>query len=289
MGRNLLARRGRTGSVRRDRDGGAAGRRLRRQLGESVGAGPITLHALFMKQAAYSDADVKAMTDAFTDGQPEHHRRPGVRRLRRAPRQDRHRPGRRLRPVRHRPDGRDLAGRVRQGRHRDRHHRQDPGRVQERRLRLRLDGGQLPGQVLRRARGSTTRSSSSSTRRCSPTPASPTPPKTWDDVVTAAKAIKAKGTRQVPARRQLEAGRGGHLRLDAAGGGLRRHRLRRRPGQGPLQHRRRAQGAPVHEAAPRRRPHEPGLAGLHRGRRQQPRCRPARRPWPSTGPTATRS
>ncbi len=32
--------------------------------------GPITLHALFMKQAAYSDADVKAMTDAFTAANP---------------------------------------------------------------------------------------------------------------------------------------------------------------------------------------------------------------------------
>lgn len=31
---------------------------------------PITLHAIFMKQAAYSDADVKAMTDAFTAANP---------------------------------------------------------------------------------------------------------------------------------------------------------------------------------------------------------------------------
>ena len=34
--------------------------------GSSPSAGPVTLHALFMKQAAYSDADVKTMTDAFT-------------------------------------------------------------------------------------------------------------------------------------------------------------------------------------------------------------------------------
>ncbi len=34
--------------------------------GSSPSAGPITLHALFMKQAAYSDADVKTMTEAFT-------------------------------------------------------------------------------------------------------------------------------------------------------------------------------------------------------------------------------
>ncbi len=34
------------------------------------GGGQVTLHALFMKQAAYSDADVKAMTDAFTAANP---------------------------------------------------------------------------------------------------------------------------------------------------------------------------------------------------------------------------
>ncbi len=39
--------------------------------GSSGGGGaPITLHALFMKQAAYSDADVKAMDDAFTKANP---------------------------------------------------------------------------------------------------------------------------------------------------------------------------------------------------------------------------
>ena len=32
--------------------------------------GPVTLHALFMKQAGYSDAQVKAMTDAFTAANP---------------------------------------------------------------------------------------------------------------------------------------------------------------------------------------------------------------------------
>jgi multiple sugar transport system substrate-binding protein len=32
--------------------------------------GPVTLHALFMKQAAYSEADVKAMDDAFTAANP---------------------------------------------------------------------------------------------------------------------------------------------------------------------------------------------------------------------------
>ncbi len=35
-----------------------------------AGGGQVTLHALFMKQAAYSDADVKAMTDAFTAANP---------------------------------------------------------------------------------------------------------------------------------------------------------------------------------------------------------------------------
>ncbi len=38
--------------------------------GGSPSAGPVTLHALFMKQAAYSDADIKAMTDAFTAANP---------------------------------------------------------------------------------------------------------------------------------------------------------------------------------------------------------------------------
>lgn len=36
----------------------------------SPSAGPVTLRALFMKQAAYSEADVKAMTDAFTAANP---------------------------------------------------------------------------------------------------------------------------------------------------------------------------------------------------------------------------
>jgi multiple sugar transport system substrate-binding protein len=36
----------------------------------SPSAGPVTLHALFMKQAAYSDQDVKTMTDAFTKANP---------------------------------------------------------------------------------------------------------------------------------------------------------------------------------------------------------------------------
>ena len=38
--------------------------------GASPTPGPITLHALFMKQAAYSEQDVKAMTDAFTKDNP---------------------------------------------------------------------------------------------------------------------------------------------------------------------------------------------------------------------------
>ena len=38
--------------------------------GASPSGGPVTLHALFMKQAAYSDTDVKAMTDAFTAANP---------------------------------------------------------------------------------------------------------------------------------------------------------------------------------------------------------------------------
>lgn len=36
----------------------------------SPSAGPVTLHALFMKQAAYSDQDVQNMTKAFTDANP---------------------------------------------------------------------------------------------------------------------------------------------------------------------------------------------------------------------------
>jgi multiple sugar transport system substrate-binding protein len=38
--------------------------------GGSSSGGAITLHGLFMKQAAYSEADVKAMTDAFTAANP---------------------------------------------------------------------------------------------------------------------------------------------------------------------------------------------------------------------------
>lgn len=38
--------------------------------GASASAEPITLHALFMKQAAYSDVDIQAMTKAFTDKNP---------------------------------------------------------------------------------------------------------------------------------------------------------------------------------------------------------------------------
>ena len=36
----------------------------------SPSAGPISLHALFMKQAAYSEQDVQAMTKVFTDAHP---------------------------------------------------------------------------------------------------------------------------------------------------------------------------------------------------------------------------
>lgn len=38
--------------------------------GASPSVGPVTLNALFMKQAAYSEDDVKAMTDAFTAAHP---------------------------------------------------------------------------------------------------------------------------------------------------------------------------------------------------------------------------
>jgi multiple sugar transport system substrate-binding protein len=37
---------------------------------QGAAGGPITLHALFMKQAGYSDAEVKAMTDAFMAANP---------------------------------------------------------------------------------------------------------------------------------------------------------------------------------------------------------------------------
>ena len=38
--------------------------------GASPSAGPVTLNALFMKQAAYSEDDVKEMTAAFTAANP---------------------------------------------------------------------------------------------------------------------------------------------------------------------------------------------------------------------------
>ncbi|HEU4493434.1 MAG TPA: extracellular solute-binding protein, partial [Rubrobacteraceae bacterium] len=38
--------------------------------GETEGGGPVTLSALFMKQAAYSDADVKNMTEQFQKQNP---------------------------------------------------------------------------------------------------------------------------------------------------------------------------------------------------------------------------
>lgn len=37
---------------------------------QAAAGGPVTLHALFMKQAGYSDADVAAMTDAFMAANP---------------------------------------------------------------------------------------------------------------------------------------------------------------------------------------------------------------------------
>src|ERR671911_501201 len=37
--------------------------------GETEGGGPVTLNALFMKQAAYSDADVKNITDRFPESE----------------------------------------------------------------------------------------------------------------------------------------------------------------------------------------------------------------------------
>ena len=47
----------------------------------TASGGPVNLHALFMKQAAYSDADVKAMTEPFTDANPNIDGHPGVREL----------------------------------------------------------------------------------------------------------------------------------------------------------------------------------------------------------------
>jgi multiple sugar transport system substrate-binding protein len=66
---NLLARRGRLGryaafSMAALLVAGCGG------SAASPSGGPVTLHALFMKQAAYSDADVKTMTDAFTKDNP---------------------------------------------------------------------------------------------------------------------------------------------------------------------------------------------------------------------------
>ena len=50
--------------------GGAAATPTAGAAATPTAAPNITLHALFMKQAAYSDADVKAMTDAFTAANP---------------------------------------------------------------------------------------------------------------------------------------------------------------------------------------------------------------------------
>jgi multiple sugar transport system substrate-binding protein len=69
MGHNLSARRGRLGryaaflmaALLVAACGGSTA---------SPSGGPVTLHALFMKQAAYSDQDVKTMTDAFTKDNP---------------------------------------------------------------------------------------------------------------------------------------------------------------------------------------------------------------------------
>ena len=226
-----------------------------------------------MKQAAYSDDDVKAMIKAFTDANPNITVNAEFVAVRGAPRQDRHRPGQRQRPVRHGPHGHDVAGRVRRRPDRHRHHRQDPGRLQERRLRRRLDGRRLQGQVLRRARGSTTRSSSSTTRRCSPTRASPAPPRpgtTSSPRPRPSRPRARSSTRSSGSWNQAEAVicdwaeiagvMGGADFVDDSGA------AKFNTGGGLA-------GAPVHEAAHRPRAHEPGLAGLHRGRRQQARCR----------------
>jgi multiple sugar transport system substrate-binding protein len=69
MGHNLLAQRGRLGRCAAismavllvAACGGSAA---------SPSGGPVTLHALFMKQAAYNEQDVKTMTDAFTKANP---------------------------------------------------------------------------------------------------------------------------------------------------------------------------------------------------------------------------
>ncbi len=115
------------------------------------------------------------------------------------------------------------------------------------------------------------------------------PPKTWDDVVTAAKAIKAKGIVKYPMVgswkqaeavicdwTQLAAVFGATDFVDAQGnalfntdGGLKALQFMKKLLDDGLMN--------------------PASLGLHRGRRQQRRCRRARRRWPSTGPTATRS
>ena len=78
MGHNLLVRRGWLGRCTAismavllvTACGGSAASPSSPSGAASPAAGPVTLHALFMKQAAYSDVDVKTMTDAFTAANP---------------------------------------------------------------------------------------------------------------------------------------------------------------------------------------------------------------------------
>ena len=91
----------------------AIGLALLMQSGSLAAGADVTLNALYMKQAAYSEDDVRAMTSDFEAGQSGNQGQSGIRALRGAARQDRRGAGRRLVGLRRRAVRRHLAGRVR--------------------------------------------------------------------------------------------------------------------------------------------------------------------------------
>ena len=123
-----------------------------------------------MKQAGYSETDIRAMTSGLPEGQPRHQGHRRLRGLRGAARQDRR--GGAGRHLRRRPHRRHLAGRVRQQAHRRGRDQQVAGRPGSSRCSAARSRRRSTTQATTACRGSWTRSTCSSTPPTWPRPRS---------------------------------------------------------------------------------------------------------------------